>query len=108
MMMTMLLCRRSDNVKAGDEYTAVYTLRGMSLGRTDIVATAVQYGKKNLVTSDAREIQVCTIHVMSSCENVLNSLTAFIMHLHFGSYCSEQCLYKVYVRSFGHNCCWRS
>ena len=46
-------------MKAGDEYTAVYVICGLSLGRTDVVATAVQHGKKNLVTSDAREIQVC-------------------------------------------------
>ena len=56
----MFLCSRSDNVKAGDQYTAVYIIRGLSLGRTDIVATAVQHGKKNFVKSDAREIQVCT------------------------------------------------
>ena len=53
----MLFCSKSDNVKAGDQYTAVYIVRGLSLGRTDIIATAVQYGKKN-ITSDAREIQV--------------------------------------------------
>jgi len=47
-------------MKAGDEFTAVYVIHGMSLGRTNIVVTAVQHGKKNLVTSDAREIQVCS------------------------------------------------
>jgi len=46
-------------VKAGDQYTAVYVISGLALGRTDIVATAVQHGKKNLMTSDAKEIQVC-------------------------------------------------
>ena len=56
----MLLRSRSENAMDGDQYTAVYVVRGLSLGRTNIVATAVQHGKKNLVTSDAREIQVCT------------------------------------------------
>lgn len=59
----MLLCSPSDAVKAGDQYTAVYIIHGLLLGRTDIVATAVQHGKKNPVTSDAREIQVCS-HVL--------------------------------------------
>lgn len=49
----------SEDVKAGDQYTAVYVISGLALGRTDIVATAVQHGKKNLMTSDAKEIQVC-------------------------------------------------
>jgi len=55
-------------VKAGDQYTAVYILRGLLLGRTDIVATAVQHGKKNPITSDAREIQVCShvLHLVTS------------------------------------------
>jgi len=56
----MFLCSRSDNVKAGDDYTAVYIIRGLSLGRTDVVATAAQHGKKHLITSDARDIQVFT------------------------------------------------
>jgi len=36
----------------------VYIVHGVSLGRADLVATAVQHGKKNRITSDAREIQV--------------------------------------------------
>jgi len=55
----MFLCSRSDSAKAGDQYTAVYIIRGLSLGRTNVVATAAQHGKKDLVTSDARSIQVC-------------------------------------------------
>jgi len=54
------MCSRSENVNAGDEYTAVYNIRGLLLGRTDVVATAAQHGRKDLVTSDVREIQVST------------------------------------------------
>jgi len=60
----MLLCSRSDNMTAGDNYTAIYTVRGLALGRTDIIATAVQCDKKNLVTSDSREIQVCAFMML--------------------------------------------
>ena len=56
----MFLCSRSDNVKAGDQYTAVYIIRGLLLGRTNLVATAVQHGRKDLMTSDERMIQVCS------------------------------------------------
>jgi len=56
---------RSDDVTAGDQITAVYVIRGLQLGRTDVVATAAQHGKKNLVTSDAREIQViCPFNIL--------------------------------------------
>lgn len=58
-LMRMFVRSRSDDVKAGDQYTAVYIIRGLSLGRTDIIATAVQHGKKGLMNSDSREIQVC-------------------------------------------------
>lgn len=53
---------------AGDKFTAVYVIRGLSLGRTNVIATAVQYGKKDAITSDAKEIQVSTVTVSFSLE----------------------------------------
>jgi len=63
-------------VKTGDQYTAVYVIRGLALGRTDIVATAVQHGKKSFITSAAREIQVCTKLSVNKPWNLFSGLSS--------------------------------
>jgi hypothetical protein len=53
--------RLSSDVNAGDKFTAVYVLRGLSLGRTDLLATATQQDRKRTLTSNSKKIQVSFI-----------------------------------------------
>lgn len=50
--------RLSSSVDADDKFSAFYVVRGLSLGRTDLMAHAVQRDGKTTVSSVAKNIQV--------------------------------------------------